>query len=556
MRQLVFVLMVPLRRHRRQARGKAGTRERAPRSCIPRTQEGRGTSATANSPGWSKHLSIGAACVWLAGCAVVDDWMFSDFGSGLERGLDGIWEVATGAAKIAEAGALAVGPLEHLGEGLSDVGEAAAGLGAPRPPARATEADRPAAEAKTAGNAFAQACASAPTRVCILSLAAATAQTIEHPSRRGRALGEVAAAQAEAGEMKGAFQTAQRIGSPSHRAGALASIAAAQARDGDRERAGRTFAAALDTAKASEYVGARTEALGEVAAALAEAGDIDRALGVIEGMEATDGGSWGHRAHALSRIAGSQAEAGDIDGALRTATMIEHHEFDDSALRDIARAQAGAGDVVGALKTTKAIEHPFRRAAALRVIARKQVEAGRFGEALATVETIAHGAHYNERAELFRNIAVAETQAGNREQAEAAFAKALEAAARGDVYLPYTRADALGRLALARAETGNTGKALDIANSIELPSVRAETLAGIAAVEARAGNGDRANRTFAAALGAAMTIAHPGDRGLAFGTIAAMLAGVGDVAGALDIADRIDLVHLRATAFVAIAAAI
>ena len=70
-------------------------------------------------------------------------------------------------------------------------------------------------------------CEVAPTANCVLALALQTAAELEDAEDRERALGEIAAAQAEAEDIAGALQTAAGIEDPTLRMPALNEIAAA-----------------------------------------------------------------------------------------------------------------------------------------------------------------------------------------------------------------------------------------------------------------------------------------------------------------------------------------
>ena len=151
--------------------------------------------------------------------------------------------------------------------------------------------------------AVVHACPHAPTLDCVLSMAVATAKTIEEASGRAWAFSGIAGAQAKAGYISEAFATAETIEeagprawafagiaeaqakagyiseafatvkvieAPYPRAEAFAEIAVAQARKGDAKQAGETFAIALETAKVIEYPHSRAEVFIEIAGALAE----------------------------------------------------------------------------------------------------------------------------------------------------------------------------------------------------------------------------------------------------------------------------------------------
>ena len=80
--------------------------------------------------------------------------------------------------------------------------------------------------------AVVHACPQAPTLDCVLSMAVATAKTIEEASGRAWAFSGIAGAQAKAGYIDEAFATAETIEEAGPRAWAFAGIAGAQVKAG------------------------------------------------------------------------------------------------------------------------------------------------------------------------------------------------------------------------------------------------------------------------------------------------------------------------------------
>ena len=210
-------------------------------------------------------------------------------------------------------------------------------------------------------------CLASPTVHCVLAWALQTAAGIEDASSRGWPLGEIVAAQAEAGDIAGALQTAQGIEYASCRAWALGEIAAAQAEAGDRTGASETVAEALQMAAMFGDWEECVQALGAIAVAQAKAGDRTGASETIAEALQTAARMWGigdehreyRRVRALGAIAAAQAEAGDRTGASETiaeALQIAARMPDPEVrawlfLGGIAAAQAEAGDRTGASET-------------------------------------------------------------------------------------------------------------------------------------------------------------------------------------------------------------
>jgi RNA polymerase sigma factor (sigma-70 family) len=259
-------------------------------------------------------------------------------------------------------------------------------------------------------------------------------------SERDHRRRDVAEAQAQAGDFKGALETAETINQDDARAGALAAIATAHANAGDFMAAEETIAKIAvevrkgeatrallaaqikagklqDAAKTAEGI---TDKLSRVVALLGlarahhaakehntTARYVQDARTIIEGIEdnertdtraVADGvlaealAATGEvkearklagaikkpmwKGGALWRVVGAQAKAGDFKGALETAGTIEDESDKESAIKDVVTAQLGAGDLTGALKTLELLKRPYWRAEALTEIARAQSKAG------------------------------------------------------------------------------------------------------------------------------------------------------------------------------------
>ena len=86
-----------------------------------------------------KRLLICAVCIWLGGCSVTDDFVFSDFRTNLDRQFETLGEMAEGARGIAEAGTAAVRPVGHLKKTLDSLGEPATRSGSEPLPVQAAD---------------------------------------------------------------------------------------------------------------------------------------------------------------------------------------------------------------------------------------------------------------------------------------------------------------------------------------------------------------------------------------------------------------------------------
>lgn len=172
---------------------------------------------------------------------------------------------------------------------------------------------------------------------------------------RAGAMAAVGAAQAKTGETIGARTTfaealaAARSVEPGSRAYSLQILAEAQADAGD-------IPGAFDTANEIESARERALALKEIGVAQIQAGDIEGARTTLaEALAAThDIRIVADRGWPLMGIAEAQTEV----------------------LLEVATAQSKAGDITGALETAESIAEPYPRVSALTVIARK-LAAGR-----------------------------------------------------------------------------------------------------------------------------------------------------------------------------------
>ena len=188
-------------------------------------------------------------------------------------------------------------------------------------------------------------CLTNPTFDCVIDLALAAALSTDYPFRRSEGLHEIAAMQADFGDLRGARHTLRSaVSEATHECYALCSkqlakIAIAQTNIGDEEAARQTLFAL------------RTDA-GYLAAALAQSGQVSKALEVVSSIDEGDR----DRSRALAEIAHAQAEAGDVPTAMATALSIDEDYLRDSALVAVADMQAKAGDFTDAMKTVASID--------------------------------------------------------------------------------------------------------------------------------------------------------------------------------------------------------
>jgi tetratricopeptide (TPR) repeat protein len=284
------------------------------------------------------------------------------------------------------------------------------------------------------------ACIAAPTRACMLDLAAGDIAAMEDRMDRAEALADLALARFHAG---------------------LASEA-----DGDFAKAAQELQ--RDDAPMAGY-GTRPIALGRLAIALAEAGRIDDAIRTVGEITINDGGA----ARALTAIATAQAKAGRAGEAAKTradafarvqamtppyygkvsllralsdaqrasglvadaertlaqardmAVADKTYSGRDLDLAGIAKVEAAAGDIATALQTAALVSGAAPRDATTLEIFRVALAAGKLDVAKPIPPTLSGVI----RATAFDEMATAFAKAGRKAEADEALASARQAVA-------------------------------------------------------------------------------------------------------------------------------
>lgn len=214
-----------------------------------------------------------------------------------------------------------------------------------------------------------------------------------------------------------------------------------------------------------------------------------------------------------------------------------------------AESRPGSSDALSLLQQAKdaaraITDEPYLRDTVLRGIAGAQAEEGRFDAALDTASLIAD--EYL-RTGAWRQIAVVQARAGDREAAGRLLDKVLqEVAAFKNVHL--IRVEALIATAEAQAQIGNVTGALKTATAVENLRGKAEALRNIALVQTKGGDLKGASAT-------AETISDEKIKAQALRGIATARAEAGDRDGALQTAAGIRDPYLKSGAFRRIAVA-
>lgn len=382
----------------------------------------------------------------------------------------------------------------------------------------------------------------------------ATAAKIQDRDKRDEAYRNIVALQAASGDRKHALSTTAKINSVRYKDEALFDVARAYVKAGDIEGA-KTTVSAISTRKDSRMI----QIAREIVVSEADGGNVRLALALATTMPHA-----AHRALWLSDIAASQAKAKDRQGsdktfarALETTTEIANAVDKSNVLSQIAVAQATAGDKQGADETlalawTSAAEiaDAESKSKALKNIAAWQAEAGNVEGVLSTTAMIAD-ATYKETS--LRVIAKSQAKAGDVKAA----LSTLEGIGNnpGDDLL---KASLLEDIAVSQADTGNMESALSITQMIAESGTKQRALRDIATLQAQAGD-------FQGALSTAGSISASGSFltggflivSAAYSNIAELQVEAGDVEGALSTLARIPRApYARARGYAQVASAL
>ena len=207
------------------------------------------------------------------------------------------------------------------------------------------------------------------------------------PEQHSVGLLEVATGQARAGNVRGAFVVLKRVKRTRGRVRVLFDIAAAQAKAGDSKGAAQAISHAIAMAERSDDLTLRVKAFCLRAQVQVKLGDTQAVANSISAAMRTAQriGGKTDRDFALRDIAEAQAKAGDSAGAISTTQRINDNYWRDWALRDIAEAQAKAGDIVGAMETQRRFD-AGNVPGVIGEIAAAQAKAGDIGEAMRTAQ--------------------------------------------------------------------------------------------------------------------------------------------------------------------------
>ncbi len=312
---------------------------------------------------------------------------------------------------------------------------------------------------------------------------------------------------------------------------------------------------ALDSARAVPREEMRDWAYGEIAAVQARADLIADAFATLALM--TDPRLM---LTGLRSVAEAEAEAGRWDAALETARIIPETVVRAEARAAIATARSRRGLDPGPvlallLQDIDALEDPLKRVTLRVAVASIAAETGEADAARRHLDLAEAAARDQRDAEVraagLRHVALAYARMREPERAVSVIDHVADAGARIPV---------LAALAVAEAENGHAGRAMDAADAIREDRYRAAALGDVAVAAAAAGDREKAEAILVKALGTADSVRSPYARAYAVSQVAlAALRIVGHHPGsrraeAEAIARRIGDDRLRASVLWSIAA--
>lgn len=348
------------------------------------------------------------------------------------------------------------------------------------------------------------------TSESVLNDALTAVNKIDDVRGKAQMLDQIAAAQAQTGDIAGAKQTVQAIGQGASNTGAddgtgswkndaYAAIAGAQAGRGDVN-------GAFATVKVIDDDDAKSLAFQNIAQALAKRGDLSAANAYASRLSGTC------RARADASIAEARAAAGDFTGAKDLAKTLDDGTEQALALASISEIQAKSGDAAGALETA----HLARDAA---------------GQVYDYLSRPVYGA-----------VARAEVKAGDLEGA-----LALRKVDNSFI----TR-----EIAIARAQMGDISGAKESLGQVSNSMDQACANAGIAAAQSKAGDSSGAAGSLDAARMALSTATNLGDNTEPCAQIVGTWAKFGDANAAADWARSQQDPTVEATTLISVARAL
>ena len=271
--------------------------------------------------------------------------------------------------------------------------------------------------------------------------------------------------------------------------------------------------------------GARADVATRIAVVWSCIGRTSAAIDLAAGIEIPE-----QRAEALGKVAVALAEAGQTGPAQQAAAEIDDPEWQAEALRRVTAALAKGDHPRQAAETVIPAPHATTETDALQRSTQAAsnavlADAGQAGTALLAAAKVSDPEWH---VETLTDAAAALTRAGRPEQAAEAARQALRVVS--SIHVPWRRAEALGKVAVALAGAGQAGPALQAVASID-PWRRAEALGKVAVALADAGQAGPALQTVA-------KISDPQRRAETLSKVAVALASTGQPGNAAEVAGQ------------------
>lgn len=403
-------------------------------------------------------------------------------------------------------------------------------------------------------------CFAAPTASCLLAEAFESAKTVADVKFRDWVLGDIAVAQAGAGETDLVFRTISLIGDPRLTVAALRDSGIAWA------RAGKT-AEARDVAVGMPDAMAASEVIAAIALAEATSGtpqSLGRTLGELLARASQSGRTAGAASlfatlAAQLKVAGASEAAEDlVNVALDIAQDATLSASDrDRVFGEVAAVLATMGNVEKAKALLQEIGDKTQRRQALLALAERSVAAGDTDGALKAAGDVSDMRY---RVIALTDVAIAQVRLGNSDAARETIERARADAEEIDQRFTYAKAFAASRIAAALAELRGFEAAAETASKIDDDGLRAQSLWHLASVQARDGT-EGSHHTRNRALEAADGIASALDRSWTLARLALTSAREGEPGlaretfdAAIAVASKIENGFARASALAKLAA--
>ncbi len=323
----------------------------------------------------------------------------------------------------------------------------------------------------------------------------------------------------------------------------LIEIGLAQVYAGDQKAGLDTLKLTRERILAGPETG-RSHAITELAAAYVEGGDMRSAMEVVrlvpEGAPRSE--ALGSVARAMSVNQGINAAVPLFRLAVEQAETVENNENRDRAYAHLIVEQTRVGRLRDAFSTAGLIKDRRRQARALLGMGRQLVSEGKFEETQRLTEFIPFT---GMRAELFAKVAMNLGGKGEKDEASALLARALEAT--GFEPLPEFLPDAIDLVLDAQIDFGQPyaddaifTRARDLVDGIPGDADQVRALVRVAIAEARRGLGAKARKSISAAYRTAFENKDEPGFDEALQDISLAQIATGDILSSFDTAARIE----------------